>query len=171
MSLHPPSLPKSTWWLVLLSVCANLFLGHLVKDVCMHRTRGHPVVLLDMLCISPSPCGAPPCNHALVPGLHYSRRHQLLIFTLPGVHASHSSRLPHPVSLPSAHLATPRHYSEHAAASPAIVNTINLWLSHVRIMSSQPVTAAWCQNGHHTLHNCIINYGTALEVCAVIVIQ
>ena len=66
------------------------------KD-CMHRTRGHPVVLLDMICISPSPCGAPPCNHALVPGLHYSRRHQLLIFTLPGVHASHSSRLPHPL--------------------------------------------------------------------------
>ena len=47
---------------------------------------------------------------------------------------AHTIQLPHPVSLPSAHLATPRHYSEHAAASPATVNTINLWLSHVRII-------------------------------------
>ena len=51
----------------------------------------------------------------------------------PHFHSPRSSRqsqltalLPHPVSLPSAHLATPRHYSEHAAASPATVNTINL---------------------------------------------
>ena len=62
---------------------------------------------------------------------------------------AHTIQLPHPVS----RLATPRHYSEHAAASPAIVNTINLWLSPARIIVPQPVTAACSQNGqtHYTI--------------------
>ena len=58
---------------------------------------------------------------------------------------AHTIQLPHPVS----RLATPRHYSEHAAASPAIVNTINLWLSPARIIVPSQLQPRAAKMGRH----------------------